>query len=78
MPENGVSLTSQKKLLSDTEIVKLATWFCNKGVTKIRLTGGEPLLNKGISTIATELGWSHSFVADPCFLWTCVSCPPNC
>ena len=70
MPENGVNLTNNEDLLSPTEIVKLATWFCNKGVTKLRLTGGEPLLNKNIETITTELGYES---ACPCCLCT-LSC----
>lgn len=35
---------SNDQLLSDDEIVRLATLFAQLGVTKFRLTGGEPLL----------------------------------
>ena len=48
MPENGVPLTPVDDLLSTAEIVKLAGLFVSQGVTKIRLTGGEPLVRKDI------------------------------
>jgi molybdenum cofactor biosynthesis enzyme MoaA len=49
MPEDGVSLTHNDKLLSSSEIVKLVELFANSGVDKIRFTGGEPLVRKGKS-----------------------------
>ena len=67
MPEEGINLSSSENLLSSSEIIQLATWFCNKGVTKIRLTGGEPLLNKDISTICNELGVCNPLVIYECF-----------
>ena len=66
MPEEGVNLSSSENLLTSGEIIQLATWFCNKGVTKIRLTGGEPLLNKEISTICNELGLNNLLVLCEC------------
>ncbi len=38
-------------LLSFEEITRLARLFVDRGVTKIRLTGGEPLLRKGMETL---------------------------
>lgn len=48
MPEDGVELTPKPHLLSDDEIVRLARMFVKQGVTKIRLTGGEPMVRKGV------------------------------
>jgi len=44
MPEEGVPLKHKSKMLTTEEIVKLANLFVAEGVTKIRLTGGEPTL----------------------------------
>lgn len=51
MPEEGVELTPSTALLSTNEVVKLASLFVSQGVTKIRLTGGEPLVRKDVVDI---------------------------
>ena len=51
MPEDGVDLTSHEKLLSSEEILRLSEVFVKEGVTKIRLTGGEPLVRKDLVDI---------------------------
>ena len=48
MPEDGVVLTPNTDILTSDEIVTLARLFVKEGVTKIRLTGGEPLVRKDI------------------------------
>ena len=55
MPEDGVPLQPQSHLLTNSEIMSLATWFTNSGVNKIRLTGGEPLLRKDIVDLVGDL-----------------------
>ncbi|VDM46140.1 unnamed protein product [Toxocara canis] len=55
MPEEGVPLNPSHKLLSADEIVRIATIFAANGVTKIRLTGGEPTLRKDIVDIVGRL-----------------------
>uniref|UniRef100_A0A915BPB2 GTP 3',8-cyclase n=2 Tax=Parascaris univalens TaxID=6257 RepID=A0A915BPB2_PARUN len=55
MPEEGVPLSPSHNLLSADEIVRLATIFAANGVTKIRLTGGEPTLRKDIVDIVGRL-----------------------
>eukprot|EP00794_Sanderia_malayensis_P017674 gene17674-19436_t len=55
MPENGVELTSKEKLLSTDEIIKIAGLFVKEGVTKIRLTGGEPLVRSDIIELCERL-----------------------
>jgi len=48
MPEEGVKLISHKEILTFDEIINVIKSAVNKGVDKIRLTGGEPLVRKGI------------------------------
>ena len=54
MPEEGVSLTPRDSLLTTEEIIRLAKLFATAGVSKIRLTGGEPLVHKDIVKIVGE------------------------
>lgn len=56
MPENGVELQPEGQMLSSDEIVRLAKLFVREGVTKIRLTGGEPTVRKDIVDLVTRLG----------------------
>jgi cyclic pyranopterin phosphate synthase len=46
----------RKDVLSFEEMVELADIFIGRGVTRIRLTGGEPLVRKGIEKLVGELG----------------------
>ncbi|KAK7058539.1 hypothetical protein VNI00_002175 [Paramarasmius palmivorus] len=55
MPEEGVELTPSPQLLSNEEVLRLAELFVKSGVRKIRLTGGEPTIRKGILDIITGL-----------------------
>ncbi len=55
MPEEGVALTPRAALLTADEIVRLAALFAGRGVDKIRLTGGEPLIRKDIVDIAGRI-----------------------
>eukprot|EP00941_MAST-03F_sp_MAST-3F-sp1_P006320 g6320.t1 len=55
MPADGIELSPQENMLTDAEILRLAELFATQGVTKIRLTGGEPLLRNGIEKLALQL-----------------------
>ena len=46
----------KRDLLSLEELDRLCTAFIEKGVKKLRLTGGEPLVRKGIMTLVESLG----------------------
>ena len=46
----------RKDVLSLEEIAELADIFIARGVRRIRLTGGEPLVRKGIEQLVPELG----------------------
>jgi len=62
MPEAGIThLTPNSDLLTSEQILRLASIFVSLGVTKIRLTGGEPTLRsdlieivKGLSSLREE------------------------
>lgn len=45
----------RKELLSFEEIARIARLFAARGVKKIRLTGGEPLLRHGVENLLTQL-----------------------
>lgn len=55
MPANGVPLQPESHLLTNDEVVRLASWFVHNGVDKIRLTGGEPLLRKDLVDLVGNL-----------------------
>ncbi|HAN79741.1 MAG TPA: radical SAM protein, partial [Bacteroidales bacterium] len=48
MPAEGVKLMSHNDILSYDEILAFVTEAAKRGVDKVRLTGGEPLVRKGI------------------------------
>jgi cyclic pyranopterin phosphate synthase len=56
MPEEGVELSPPARLLTTLEIVYLSSLFVSQGVTKIRLTGGEPTVRKDIVPLMREIG----------------------
>jgi len=49
MPEEGVQLLSHKEILSYEEIFGAVKTGVSLGIEKIRITGGEPLIRKGIT-----------------------------
>jgi len=51
MPETGVEKLSHSDILSVEEIIEIARAAAALGVRKIRITGGEPLVRKGILDI---------------------------
>ena len=55
MPEEGVDLTPKAQTLTTGEIIRLARLFAKEGVTKIRLTGGEPLVRKDVVDLIRAL-----------------------
>ena len=51
VPPTGWPATDRKELLTLEEIARIVRIFAKKGVEKIRLTGGEPLLRKGVAKL---------------------------
>lgn len=55
MPEEGIDFVQRKDLLSYEEFNYLASLFIQLGVKKIRITGGEPFVRKGIMGFLNQL-----------------------
>jgi GTP 3',8-cyclase len=51
MPEEGIKLLRHEDILSFDEIRDFTKVAVANGVTKVRITGGEPLVRKGITTL---------------------------
>lgn len=56
MPAEGVRLAPSADMLTTDEIVRLTDLFVRNGVSKIRLTGGEPLVRKDIVDVTQRIG----------------------
>lgn len=55
MPEEGVEPISHCDILSYEEIMRLVGIFASLGIKNIRLTGGEPLVRKGIENLIADI-----------------------
>jgi len=55
MPEEGVQLSPKSHIMTYEEIYEIAKTFVKNGVTKIRLTGGEPLIRKDFPVVLEKL-----------------------
>jgi cyclic pyranopterin phosphate synthase len=55
MPEEGLSLIPHEEILSYEEILRIVRVFALEGISKVRLTGGEPLVRKGIVDFVSRL-----------------------
>ena len=55
MPEEGIPLIPHAEVLTYEEILRIVRVFAAEGISKIRLTGGEPLIRKGIVDFISRL-----------------------
>ena len=55
MPEEGVEWVPHSSILSYEQIVRLVGAAAQLGVEKVRLTGGEPLVRKGLAGLVREI-----------------------
>lgn len=55
MPAEGINLIEHDKVLKFEEIVEFTRVAVAKGINKVRLTGGEPLVRKGIVDLVKML-----------------------
>lgn len=55
MPQSGIINKPQQELLTFEEILRTARIFTSLGISKIRLTGGEPLVRKGMLNLVKSL-----------------------
>lgn len=57
MPSEGVKFLDREEILRYEEIVRIVRVATKNGITKVRLTGGEPLIRKGIPHLIRELSF---------------------
>lgn len=55
MPESGVSKKMHKDILRHEEMVEIVKVAAELGIEKVRLTGGEPLIRRGIVDLVKEI-----------------------
>ncbi len=55
MPQSGIDFVSRDDLLSYEEMLRLLKIFKSLEVTKLRITGGEPLVRKGVIEFLEEI-----------------------
>jgi len=55
MPENDVKYMPREEILSFEEIERFASVAVSLGVTKLRITGGEPLVRKDLPVLIRKL-----------------------
>lgn len=55
MPERGVPWVGHDEILTYEEILRLVGIFARLGVDRVRLTGGEPLIRKGLPVLVAGL-----------------------
>ncbi len=55
MPAEGIDLAQHKDIVSFEEIYNIVKQGADDGITKVRLTGGEPLVRKGIVDLVSQL-----------------------
>ncbi len=84
MPSEGIPLSPKSHIMTFDEIYTIAKTFVDNGVTKIRLTGGEPLVRrdvevilKRLATLPSELSISTNAVIVDRFIDTLKECNIN-
>ena len=55
MPEEGIPLIPRERILSYEELLRIVRVFAKEGISKVRLTGGEPLIRRGIVDFIASL-----------------------
>lgn len=55
MPEEGIAPLPHNEILTYDEILRLCRCFLRIGINKVKITGGEPLVRKDISTLIGQI-----------------------
>src|SRR4051794_26498078 len=55
MPEQGFPATPKNESLTTAETARLVRIAVELGITKVRLTGGEPLIKKDLPSLVAEI-----------------------
>lgn len=63
MPEDGVKMLAHKEILSFDEIVDVVKVGVSYGINKVRITGGEPLVRRGIVDLIRMI-WNVEGIKD--------------
>lgn len=56
MPKEAMEWQPKAEILSYEEIIRLTEVFVELGITKLRVTGGEPMLRRDLETLIARLG----------------------
>lgn len=59
MPPEGINLLGHDEVLSYEEIIKIVRAAVKAGLTRIRITGGEPLVRKDIPQLISEISATY-------------------
>ena len=59
MPEDGVKMLHHEDILSYEEITEIVKVAVANGITKVRITGGEPLVRKGITDLVSMISGNY-------------------
>ncbi|MBC5690262.1 GTP 3',8-cyclase MoaA [Mediterraneibacter sp. NSJ-55] len=51
MPQEGIAQTAHREILTFDEIVQIVRIGAEEGISRIKITGGEPLVRKGIAAL---------------------------
>ena len=55
MPESGVRLVDRSLILQEPEIIRICRVMAELGITRIKFTGGEPLVRAGMDRLVYEI-----------------------
>jgi len=55
MPEEGINYVTRASLMTYEEMVRIVSVFSKEGISKIRITGGEPFLRKDMMSFLKEI-----------------------
>ena len=55
MPENGVKLVERSQILREEEIIRISRVMAQLGITRIKLTGGEPLVHVRMPELVCQI-----------------------
>jgi len=55
MPSDGISKKCHKEILRNEEVLKIVESSVDLGIEKVRITGGEPLIRKGIVELVRDI-----------------------
>ena len=55
MPEEGVESVTHNEILKFDEILRICRLLASKGLKKVKITGGEPLVRRGVANLIKQI-----------------------